>query len=296
MPKLRHEAVVEILQNEPKLVLSLLAYSGINVSFELQAGATIADSNLSDRAPDGDNYLRSLFSDNVFVFEGNGHRVAVIAEVQSERPDKRCSLSWPAYVANARHRHRCDALLMVFAITENAAHGSLKPIRTGHPGWDLVPLVSGIGRTPGTPLAGGQFCAELVLLRIITGELKLDTHEARMFALAAVRSAPPERIERYTRYLKRLAPQSVQQPLETLMKTVLKDAFIDGWINQGRAEMLLTLLESRFGGVPGSVRKRVEACKDDAQIKAWFERAISASSLDEVFAKLQIRVIACAPE
>jgi hypothetical protein len=102
----------------------------------------------------------------------------------------------------------------------------------GHPGWDLVPLISGFGRTPGTPLPGGQFAAELVLLRIITGELTLDTHEARMFALAAVRSAPPGRVERYTRYLKVLSPQSVQKPLEALMKTVLKDAFLDDLIDQ----------------------------------------------------------------
>lgn len=182
---------------------------------------------------------------------------------------------------------------MAFAITENAARGSVKPIRTGHPGWDLVPLISGIGRTPGTPLADGQFGAELVLLRIITGELTLDTHEARMFALAAVTSAPPECRERYSRYLKALAPQSVQKPLETLMKTVLKDAFIDGWIDQGRLEgrlegarlKLLQLLDKRFA-MPQDIRRQVEECADIAKVDAWFDRAITAASLEEVFAEL----------
>jgi hypothetical protein len=67
------------------------------------------------------------------------------------------------------------------------------------------------------------------------------------------------------------------------------DPFVDGLLNQGRAEMLLELLETRFS-VPTSIRKRIEACTDTAQIKAWFERAISASSLDEVFAELRVRV------
>jgi hypothetical protein len=284
MPKIRHEAVVEILQNEPELVLSLLAYSGIHLHFGSQVTTAIADSNLSDRDPAGDVLLRGLFSDNVFVFEGDGRRVAVIAEVQSRHPDEECSLSWPAYVANARRRHRCDTLLMVFAITKDAARGSARPIRTGHPGWDLVPLISGIGRTPGTPPVGGQFGAELVLLRIITREFTLNTHDERMFALAAVQSAPPARIARYTGYLKALAPQSVREPLETLMKTVFKDPWVDGLLNQGRAEMLLKLLETRFG-VPAGIRERVEACDNADQINTWFERAISAPSIDEVFAE-----------
>jgi len=290
MPKLRHEAVVEVLQNEPKLVLSLLAHLGMRLRFGPRVTTIIADSNLSDRDTGDDEYVRRLFSDNVFVFEGDGRRIAVIAEVQTDRPGKDRSLSWPAYIANARRRHHCDTLLMIFATSTSAALGSAKPIRTGHPGWDLVPLISGVGKIPGLPGEGARFAAELVLLRIITSELTLGTHEARMFALAAIRSAPPERITRYTKYLKVLAPPSIRKDLETLMKTVLKDAFIDGWIEEGlkegRAEMLLELVEARFG-VPASTRKRIEACTDTAQIKAWFKRAISASSLDEVFAELQ---------
>jgi hypothetical protein len=107
------------------------------------------------------------------------------------------------------------------------------------------------------------------------------------FALAAIRPAPPERRERYTRYLKALVPPSVRQHLETLLKTVLKDAFVDGWLNRGRAEMLLELLEMRFS-VSADIRKRVEECTDTEQIKTWFKRVPSATSLDEVFAELWI--------
>lgn len=175
---------------------------------------------------------------------------------------------------------------MVFAITKDAARGSAKAIRTGHPGWDLVPLISGIGRTPGTPPPNAQFAAELVLLRIITGEFTLATHEERMFALAAVQSAPPGRIARYTGYLKALVPPSIREPLETLMKTVFKDPWVDGLLNQGRTEMLLKFLEMRFS-VPDDIRKRVESCADTEQIMIWASRVPTATSLDEVFAKLQ---------
>jgi hypothetical protein len=73
------------------------------------------------------------------------------------------------------------------------------------------------------------------------------------------------------------------------MKTVLKDDFVDGLLNQGRAEMLLEFLEMRFS-VPDDVRKRVERCADEDQIKSWARRVPTAASLDEVFAHLQTTV------
>lgn len=68
------------------------------------------------------------------------------------------------------------------------------------------------------------------------------------------------------------------------MKTVLKDSFVDGLLNQGRAEMLLELLRMRFS-VPDDIRRRVENCTDEIKIKTWFKRVPTAASLDEVFAK-----------
>lgn len=225
-------------------------------------------------------------SDNAFVFEASGRRVAVVAEVQTDPPDEDRRMSWPAYIANTRRRHRCDTLLLVFAIKPATARSAAKTIRTGHPGWDLVPLLSGVGRTPGVPAGGGRFAAELILLRVITRELALDSHDARMFALTAIRSAAPERIPRYSKYIKKLAPPHARPYLETLMKTVLKDAFVDGYLDQGRLmearENLLHLLGKRLG-VSAEIRERVEKCADIAEVNTWFDRAITAESEAEVF-------------
>lgn len=77
------------------------------------------------------------------------------------------------------------------------------------------------------------------------------------------------------------------------MKTVFKDAFVDGLLNQGRAEMLLELLDMRFT-VPADIRRRVEGCTDTGQIKTWFKRVPSAKSLDEVFASYELAGRRCA--
>lgn len=293
MPKVRHDAVVEIFQNEPMIVLRLLESVGVYLRFGPRISMIIADSDLSDRDAGDDDRVLALFSDNVFVFKGGGVKVAVVAEVQTGRPGTSRSLSWPAYVANARARHKCDSILLVFATNTNAANGSAKAIVMGHPGWDLMPLVSGIGKTPGLPLDGGRFAAELVLLRIVTGELNLGTHDERMFVLAAIKSAPPARRLRYSRYIRALAPARAREPLEELMRTFPRDDFIDGMIDEGLHEgalrkarqLLLQLLDERFG-VPDDVRERVETCVDVAEVDTWFTRAITAASLDEIFAEL----------
>jgi len=69
------------------------------------------------------------------------------------------------------------------------------------------------------------------------------------------------------------------------VKTVLKDAFVDGWLNRGRAEMLLGFLEMRFSMLD-DIRMRVERCNDEDQIKAWAKRVPTATSVEEVFSEL----------
>lgn len=284
MPGIRHELTVEIFQNEPLLVLMLLRRAGVRIRLGPDVIPVLADSNLSDRDPEE---IKSMFSDNVFVYRDEKRAVAVVAEVQTCSPKHSRALKWPAYAANARARHDCDTYLLVFATSRPAARDSAKAIRMGHPGWALTPLVTGIGRTPGIPEAGGAYAAELTLLRIATGDLKLDTHEARMLALAAVKQAAPERLSRYTRYLKRLASPAVRRSLEDLMKTMWRDDFVDGLLDQGALEdaraKLLRLLEKRQLAVSEKIRERVEQCADMSMIDAWFDRAANATSLSEVF-------------
>ena len=75
------------------------------------------------------------------------------------------------------------------------------------------------------------------------------------------------------------------------MKTVLKDAFVDGWLDEGRLEkarqMTLQILCKRFS-VSDDIRKRVETCTDMAMLDIWFDRAITAASIGEVFAELRV--------
>jgi hypothetical protein len=97
----------------------------------------------------------------------------------------------------------------------------------------------------------------------------------------------PERRAAYTRLIHYTAPPAVRRHLEKLMKTVLRDEFIDGYIDQGRAEgearMLLRVIAARGFSVPDDIRERVTSCTDVTQLEEWADRAVVAATLEEIF-------------
>ncbi|MEV8398927.1 hypothetical protein [Streptomyces niveus] len=52
---------------------------------------------------------------------------------------------------------------------------------------------------------------------------------------------------------------------------------------EGRARDILLVLEARGIMVSDDVRERIGSCRDSALMKSWFERAVTASSVEEIF-------------
>jgi hypothetical protein len=65
---------------------------------------------------------------------------------------------------------------------------------------------------------------------------------------------------------------------EQLMERGRKDG-----LKEAREESVLKLLRSRFGAVPEPVVARIHAA-DSTRLAAWFDRALAAAALDDVFA------------
>ncbi len=278
-PSIRHEAAVEVLRSEPQILAMLLTRMGVR----LPSGSVpfIEDSNLSSREPE---LLKTLLADNVFVFRGVPKKLAVVFEVQASRPGRSHSLAWPAYLANARAVHGCDAILCVIGLTAEAVRDSRKTIHTGHPGFDLTPRVTGHRMMP--LLDDPAFGPGLTVLNVMTRDLDLTSHDARMLALTILAYASPGQRALYTRYICAVVTRPVRKALEELMRTIIKDPFIDGLIDHGKAiegaRMLLRYLDARFD-VPEDIRECVNACADTAMLEEWFDRAIPAKTVDEIF-------------
>lgn len=53
---------------------------------------------------------------------------------------------------------------------------------------------------------------------------------------------------------------------------------------EGEAKALLTVLATRGFDVPDDVHDRITGCSDLDQLETWISRAVTAQSVDEVFA------------
>jgi len=216
MPGIRHQAVVQVLRDEPQLLIMLLRRLGVRLPSDPVPDP--ADRVLSSTDPDR---LKELIADNVFVFRGLDKQVAVVFEVQTSRPKQDRKLAWPAYLTITRAIHKCDTMLCVIGLSADAVRGSAQLIRTGHPDFSLRPQVTGYGLLPAP--GGAVFGAGLTVIKVMTRELDLTTHEGRMFTLTSLMTVPDHQRELYTRYIRAAVPPPIRKELNKLMSTVIND-------------------------------------------------------------------------
>lgn len=293
MPSIPHEAPLELLRTNPRLTVVLLR--GLGVPVPEGATATLAPTDLSTTVP------AELRADAVVLLSGtDGTRLAVIVEVQL-RHDKDKLYSWPVYLAQVRAAHRCPAVLLVICAGRATARRCREPISTGHPGFELVPLVIDAETTPDPSGPGAEDAGpELLVLAVLTGALDLSQDHLRRLVTARLARLDASRATDYTLFILNAVPDSIRQALkEALMSSAtrlgLHDEFVDRFLEQGRAEglaegeargearMLLHILSRRGLEVPPEVRQRVLSCTDTGQLEAWADRAVTAVSVQEVF-------------
>jgi hypothetical protein len=292
MPGITHEAPIELLRRNPLLAAALLEDSG--VSLPAGEAAVMVAGDLSSALP------AELRADAVILLGGDrpsgraaGTRLAVVVESQTA-PDKGKRRVWPAYLALARAQHDCPAVLVVICPTPATGRWARQPIRTGHPGFDLAPLVIDAGTTPALDAPGlAGLAPELAVLGGLTGAVDLEQEAGQLLVLKTIVAAnlDEDRFETYTHLIRVATPEAARPGLEALMSTTFKDEFIDRIKAEGKAEgkaestaaILLRLLAAHGLKVPAPVRHRVLSCTDLDQLEAWLDKAMTASTLGDVF-------------
>ena len=225
----------------------------------------------------------------------------MVVEVQTSSDDRK-RLVWPAYLTLARAQHDCPAALVVICPGRVTGRWARRPILTGHPGFDLAPVVIDADSTP-LPSGPGraEMGPELAVLAAFTGAVDLEQDAGRRSVLSAVAAAglDADRLKTYTLLIRACASAAARGALEALMTTVFEDDFVERYIAEGEARgraegeargraegeagMLLRVLAARGFEVPGHVRERVLACTDLGQLESWGDRAATAATLDDVF-------------
>ncbi|PCC71733.1 hypothetical protein SAMN02745121_03086 [Nannocystis exedens] len=287
MPKLPHEALVQLVRHAPALIPDLLWPGERSPGPVRITAAEFVDLNFAEHR-----------ADVVLGLGGAQDRPdeALVVEVQVER-DPRKRWTWPVYVAGLRARLGCPVTLVVVSLDPEVARWCAEPIDLGRRRTTVHPWVLGPEAVPVvTDLERARELPELAVLSVAAHADEPGAEHIALVALEATRELDDQRGIFYPDFVVALLGRVARTALEKLLMTTgrwepLSDMFRRPWLDgiaegeaRGKASMLLKLLQLRGFALGDEQRERVLACRDEAQLDAWAARVLTATRLDEVFA------------
>jgi hypothetical protein len=292
MPNLTvaHEAPLELIKQHPALAIDL---------FQAMTGTPLADgldvrlgtTSLNEVVP-----VEFRVDTTVVVSDPVTREPVLVILIEPQgRDDKTKKFSWPAYIAVARKAVNCDKAVLIVVCPDPAeAEKCRRDIPTGHPGWDLRPIVIDPGHAPGDEGADPYLLLFLACLRVLDMETEAGARRVLSAILDTGASHDEQKI--LTTIILVRASEGARRLLEDMMVTMeWKSDFIESFVEQGleqgleqgrveaKREVVLKALDLRRLQPTEEQRARVDASTDLAQLDRWFERSQTAISADEVF-------------
>lgn len=296
MPSEAHEMPLELIRDRPTLVLDLLERScGISLPRDspVRIGAE-ACTRIKPLAPIKDR--------TVMIGEPGAMRRALLVESQL-RSDEDKEFAWPLYLAELRWVNRCKSMLVVIAPDAITAAALAKPIVTGHPNYDLAPVVIVLDELP--PVTDVEEARRNPEYTIISTPGNADGPAAKAQLTcyaAAMETLDRDRGCRYDDYVRSRLSVSAQGILEAILPA-------EGYVWQsdfalehqalgrtegrsegrsegrceGEAKVVLRILARRGIEATSQQRDWITQCTDEDTLMTWADRAMTASTADEIF-------------
>ncbi|WP_309232677.1 MULTISPECIES: hypothetical protein [Nocardiopsis] len=189
-------------------------------------------------------------------------------------------------MAALRSRHECPVVLLTVCPGQAVADWYAEPIRLGHPGFVLRPLVVGPSGIPAVtaPEEVGRRPSLAVLSAAAHGGQDMDVLKALHTGLDAI---DRERATKYIGFTLNLLAKTVgQAALEELMMTdtyEYSSAWTESLKAEGEARAVLRVLSKRGIDVPEKARRRISGCRDHDQLDAWLDRSVTITHIDQLF-------------
>ena len=216
-------------------------------------------------------------------------------------PDK--LWTWPSYTSVARDRLRRDVVLVVLTLSPTVATWAKKPIPLDPAGSALVPIVIGPTDIPllTDPALALAHPERLVLSALVHGKGPAGAAIAET-AAGVVAQLDDDRARPYTDLILNALGNSARAALEAalLQNYVYQSDFAKKYIAMGVAEgeakgkaegkaegvaqSLIAVLQSRGLQPDVAAMARIESTEDTATLLRWLNRALRASSVEEVLA------------
>jgi hypothetical protein len=289
MPRLTHEALVQLVRNAPAMIPRLLwPDRQVDSASTHVTAAEFVDLNFAEYRADA----VLLFGDDPKAPE-----LAIVVEAQTAI-DPRKRFSWPLYVAGPRARLGCPVVLVVLTLDHEVARWCAEPIDLGEGFGTIRPQVVGPAAIPKvTDLDEARQAPELAVLSVAAHADEPGAEHIALAALAAAHGLDRDRGTFYPDFVLALLGSAAKSALEQLMATAgyeyqsdfARKYFAQGKAEgeakgeaKGKAEMLLKLLELKGFTVSDAERERILGCADIAQLDAWADRVLIAATLDDV--------------
>ena len=285
MPTREHEIPLRLVQNQPAMAPALWESLGFEVPRHTEVLNT--SSVLTNCDP------KELNSDGAVVLrDGTTNVMAVVIERQHGY-DREKHRSWPAYLVTLYVRLGCPTMLLVLCPTDTIASWCAKPIRTGHPGFDLEPLVIGPSDTP--RIIEKEEARKLPELALLSARAHADHDpEALKIVVEALNSTTPENRTFYYDYVLAGLNEAARKELEDLMAVETyewQSDFARKYVGIGReegrsieaAENVITFLQARGLTITPEVRTRIESCTDLKTLRRWVLAAAKVDRAEELF-------------
>jgi hypothetical protein len=294
VPSTAHELIAKMLIENQELLKQLLREG---CGLELRTLARLS----------GSEQVRNLqqpeYRSDGVLFEVDGEDVmsASILEPQLRRdPDKR--FAWPLYMAAYRAQYRVPVRIIVVTPSRAVARWAAEPIVLDDGSSVVVPIVIGPAEIPTIHEAGAKPSPELAVLSTMAHGRGRHGMATGRTAFAALDAVDAEMRPVYADVIFQYLGKRVRETLEAEMRLegyefktkILKDAFTEGKAEgeaegeargkaHGLALALLKVLQGRKVEVDEPLRKEVLACRDEARLVAWLDKAVTAKSLADVF-------------
>lgn len=130
-----------------------------------------------------------------------------------------------------------------------------------------------------------------------TPDAGLALPDTQSYVLEQLARTDPKHQASYASSVLQIASEAARHAMEESMQTKYRTTLVDRLLDEGKAEgrtegivqgeadMFLHILGARGFDVPASVSASVRDCANPELLETWASRAISATTLDEVFAE-----------
>ncbi|WP_028812378.1 hypothetical protein [Streptomyces flavidovirens] len=203
--------------------------------------------------------------------------------------------SWTYYLAYLYAKYGIPPLLLVVCQDKNTAAWAAEPVDIGPPQWPALtmrPLVLGPHNVPAItdPVTA---CRDIPLaaLAAITHGKDPDAGAILKALAAALKTVDEDTASIYIELTEQglgTAPAAdIWRDLMAVDLSFFRSQTAERLRGEGRAEGraedILKLLSKRGVAVPDDTRDRITACTDPDTLSVWFDRAITATSAEELF-------------